>query len=79
MTEIEYKIYELTGRSAMGTETFKVRASSPAQAMGMCDASVSDARRAPVADWDVNEVRTACFTHKGCDGADDTHEALKNL
>lgn len=75
----DYKIFELTATTASGTEKFKVRAISSAQAQGICDAAVSDARRAPVRTWTVNEVATKCFTHPGCDGADDTHEALRNL
>lgn len=72
----KYKIYQLTGKSAMGTETFKVRATSSAQAQGICDAAVSDAGRTPVSTWTVSESRTQCFTHPGCDGADDTHNAV---
>lgn len=75
----EYKIYELTATTASGTEKFKVRAPGEAVAMGMCDAKVSDAGRAPVKTWTISESRVACFTHKGCDGAEDTHEALRNL
>lgn len=74
----EYKIFELTATTAMGTEKFKIRATSSAQAQGIADAAVSDAGRAPVRTWTVNEVRTACFTHEGCDGADDTHNAVFN-
>jgi hypothetical protein len=73
---MEFKIYELTATTASGTEKFKIRATSNAQAQGIADAAVSDAGRAPVRTWTVNEVRTACFSHEGCDGADDTHRAL---
>jgi hypothetical protein len=75
----EYKIFELQATTASGTERFKIRATSSAQAQGIADASVSDAGRAPVRTWTVNEVATKCFTHPGCDGAENTHEALKNL
>jgi hypothetical protein len=76
----DFKIFELTGQSALGTHSFKIRATSSAQAQGIADAAISD--RNPglyVRTWTVNEVRTACFTHEGCDGADNTHEALKDL
>lgn len=72
----EYKIYHLTATTASGTEKFKVRAPSEAVAMGMCDAVVADEGRAPVANWTISESRTMCFTHPGCDGADDTHDAV---
>lgn len=75
----DYKIFELTATTAMGTEKFKIRATSSAQAQGIADAAVSDAGRAPVRTWTVAEVATKCFTHPGCDGASDTHEALRNL
>lgn len=74
----DFKIFELTGQSALGTHKYKVRATSPAQAMGMCDAALSDSRPGLyVRNWDVAEVRTQCFTHEGCDGADDTHGAVE--
>lgn len=75
----DYKIFELQAQTASGIEKFKIRATSSAQAQGIADAAVSDAGRAPVRTWTVNEVATKCFTHPGCDGADDTHEALRNL
>jgi len=71
-----YKIFELTATTPSGTERFKIRATSSAQAQGIADAQIADAGRAPVRTWTVNEVRTACFSHEGCDGADDTHRAL---
>lgn len=75
----QYRIFHLTATTASGTEKFKIRANSSAQAQGMADAAVADAGRAPVRTWTVEEHATACFTHPGCDGADDTHEALRNL
>jgi hypothetical protein len=73
----EFKIFELTGTSAMGTHVIKVRATSEAQAMGMADAKVSDRNPGDyVAKWAVSQPRLACFSHEGCDGADDTHDAL---
>jgi hypothetical protein len=74
-----YKIFELTGQSPLGTHKYNIRALSAAQAMGIADASLASERSVWVKEWDVAEIRTACFTHPGCDGADDTHEALKNL
>jgi hypothetical protein len=47
--------------------------------MGIADATVASDHSTWVKEWTVEEHRTACFTHEGCDGADDTHEALKNL
>jgi hypothetical protein len=74
-----YKIFQLTGTSPRGEHKLKIRALSEAQAMGIADATVASDHSTWVKEWTVEEHRTACFSHEGCDGADDTHEALKNL
>lgn len=71
-----YKIFELEGTSARGTHKLKIRALSEAQAQGIADATVASEHSTYVKTWTVRELRTACFSHEGCDGADDTHNAL---
>jgi hypothetical protein len=75
----EYRIFQLTGTSPRGTHSLKIRALNAAQAQGIADATVASDHGTYVQTWTVEEHRTACFSHEGCDGADDTHEALKNL
>lgn len=71
-----YKIYTLTGTSARGSHKLKIRALSEAQAQGIADATVASEHGVYVKTWTVEEHRTACFSHEGCDGAEDTHNAL---
>lgn len=75
----DYKIFQLEGTSPLGTHKLKIRALNAAQAQGMADAEVASKHSTYVKTWTVEEHRTACFSHEGCDGADDTHEALRKL
>lgn len=75
----EYRIFHLTGTSERGEHKLKVRALNAAQAQGVADATIASEHGTWVKEWKVEEHATACFSHPGCDGADDTHEAMKNL
>jgi hypothetical protein len=77
--DAKLKLYELVGDSATGRNKAKVRATSAAQAMGIMDAKLSDQRSAPVRDWTATEIKTACFTHEGCDGLPATCATIDEL